>query len=169
MTTFAERVQHEIGEILPPLIFFFVAFQLIAFTRFLALEEYGLTVSGFVTATVGALIMAKVIPLADLLPFLNRFAGRPLMWNVLWKAPIYALGAVVFSYAEHLVHFLRRHDGLAEAHRRMLAEVVWPHFWAVQIWLAALLLMYCSMRELSLALEPGRLRQVFFGAHGGKA
>lgn len=169
MTTFAERVRHEIGKILPPLIFFFVAFQLIAFTRFLALQEYGLTVSAFVTATVGALIMAKVIHVADLMPGLNRFTGRPLIWNVLWKAPIYALGAFVVSYAEHLYHFLRRHDGLAEALRHMLDEVVWAHFWAVQIWLAALLLMYCSMRELSLALGPGRLRQMFFGAHGGKA
>jgi hypothetical protein len=169
MSSLRERVKHEIREILPPMIFFFVAFQLIAFTRFLFLEEYGLTVPGFVAAAVGALIMAKVIPIADLMPFLNRFAGRPLMWNVLWKAAIYALGAVLVRYAEHLVHFLRRHDGLAEAHRHMLEEVVWPHFWAVQIWLAALLLVYCSMRELSLALGAGRLRQMFFGAHGDKA
>lgn len=169
MTTFAERVRHEIREIVPPLLFFLAGFQLIAFTRYLFLEEYGLTVQGFAAATIGALIMAKVIPIVDLMPFLNRFAGRPLAWNVLWKAAVYALGAVLVRYAEHLVHFLRRHDGFAEAHRHMLEEVVWPHFWATHVWVAVLLLAYCSMRELSLALGPARLRQMYFGARGRQA
>jgi hypothetical protein len=26
--------------------------------------------------------------------------------------------------------------------------VVWPHFWAIQIFLLVLILMYCTMREL---------------------
>lgn len=163
MSTIAERVKHEIREVLPPAIFFLAGFQLIAFTRYLILEEYGFSVPGVAAATIGALIIAKVILVADLMPFLNRFAGRPLAWNVAWKASIYAIGAGVIRYAEHLIHFLRRHDSLAEAHRHMLDEVVWPQFWAACIWVAVLLLTYCTLRELSLAMGPGRLRQMYFG------
>jgi hypothetical protein len=47
---------------------------------------------------------------------------------------------------------------LSEANQRMLAEVVWPHFWAIQIFLLVLIPMYCTMRELVRVIGPGRVR-----------
>jgi hypothetical protein len=78
----ASRLKHEIAEVIPPTVFFFIAFQVIAFTRALMLEQYGIRVSTFVTASIAALVVAKVVLLADLLPFLNRFPEKPLVYNV---------------------------------------------------------------------------------------
>jgi hypothetical protein len=41
--------------------------------------------------------------------------------------------------------------------------VVWPHFWAVQIWLVLLVFVYCALRELVRLLGAERVRQMFFG------
>lgn len=158
------RVKHEILEAIPPAIFFFLAFQLITFTQALMLEQYGVQVSTFVMATVAALVVAKVVLIVDLLPFVNRFPRKPLIYNVVWKTTIYVLAALLVRYAEHLFDFWREHGSLAEANRTMLDQVVWPHFWAVQLWLLVLFLMYCSLRELVRALGPARVRTLFFGS-----
>ncbi len=169
MGKIAASLKHEIVEVIPPTIFFFVAFHVIAVTRALMLEEYGITVASFTAATIGALIVAKVILLADLLPFVNRYPDKPLIYNVAWKTLIYVLAALLVRYVEHLISFARQHDNLLEANRHLLAELVWPHFWAVQIWLVLLLFLYCAFREIIRLVGAERVRQIFFGDARQKA
>jgi len=157
------RVKHEILEAIPPAIFFFVAFQLIAFTQSLMLQEYGVQVATFVKATVAALIVAKVVLVADLMPFINRFPEKPLVYNIAWKTAVYVVAALLVRYVEHLIDFLRETGDLAQAHSQLMQHVVWPHFWAIQIWLLVLFLMYSSLRELVRALGPERVRAMFLG------
>jgi hypothetical protein len=45
--------------VLPPTIFFFVGFNLILWTKRLILEEHGVEFSGFLTATLAALLVGK--------------------------------------------------------------------------------------------------------------
>jgi chromate transport protein ChrA len=157
------RVKQELLEVIPPAVFFFIAFQLLAFTRALMLKEYGIHVSTFMAATVGALIVAKVVLIVDLLPFVNRFPNKPLMYNVVWKTAIYLVAALLVRYVEHLIPFIREHRDFAVAHRHLLSEVVWPHFWAIQIWLLVLFFFYCALRELIRVIGRERVRQMFFG------
>jgi hypothetical protein len=98
-----------------------------------------------------------------LLPFINRFPGRPLIYNIAWKSFIYFSAALVVRYLEELFHYYRQHGELAAANRHLLEEVVWPHFWAIQIWLTVLLLTYCTLDELVRALGRDRMRELFFG------
>jgi hypothetical protein len=57
MSTLGNKLKHELWEFVPVAIFFFVAFQLIAFTQALMLEQYGIRISTFLAATIGALIV----------------------------------------------------------------------------------------------------------------
>jgi hypothetical protein len=164
----ASRLKYEIVEIIPPTVFFFAAFQVIAFTRALMLEEYGIRVSTFVTASIAALVVAKVVLIADLLPFLNRFPEKPLIYNVVWKTVVYLAASLVVRYVEHLIPFVRQHGDLVMANRRLFDEVVWPHFWAVQIWLVVLFLVYSALRELVRVLGRDRVLSMFFGARRPK-
>jgi len=157
------RLKQELLEVIPPAVFFFIAFQVIAFTRALMLKEYGIRVSTFMAATVGALIVAKVVLIVDLLPFVNRFPEKPLIYNTVWKTAIYMFAAFIVRYVEHLIPFLRQHRDFAAANRHLLEEVVWPHFWAIQIWLLVLFFVYCSLRELVRVLGRERVRRIFFG------
>jgi len=40
---------------------------------------------------------------------------------------------------------------------------VWPHFWAVQILLFVLILMYCTAHELVRAIGKEKALRLFFG------
>jgi chromate transport protein ChrA len=164
MNKFLSRLKHEFVEIIPPTVFFFTAFQVIAFSRALMLEQYGIRVSTFVTASIAALVVAKVVLIVDLLPFVNRFPEKPLIYNVVWKTAIYIVAALLVRYVEHLIPFVRESGDLATANRRLFGELVWPHFWAVQLWLLVLFFVYCALRELVRALGRDRVRTVFFGA-----
>lgn len=163
MTGPGERIKHELLELLPPTIFFFVAFHVIVFSRALILRQYGVQVSSLAGATVGALLVAKVVLIADMLPVVNRFPEKPLIYNVVWKTAIYVLAALVVHYLEHLIPVWWRDGSLLTANRRMIEEVVWPHFWVIQLWLVILLFVYCSCRELVRAIGRQKAVTMFFG------
>jgi hypothetical protein len=164
MSGFISRLKHEILEVIPPAMFFFISFQLIAFTQALMLEQYGIRISTFVTATIAALVVAKVVLIADLLPFINRFPERALIYNVIWKTAIYLIAALLVRYVEHLIPFVREPKDIVLANRHLFDEVVWPHFWAVQFWLLVLFFVYCALRELVRVLGRDRVFAMFFGS-----
>jgi hypothetical protein len=169
MNRIVSRLKHEFLGVIPPAVFFFISFQVIAFTQALMLEKYGIRVSTFVTATIAALVVAKVVLIVDLLPFVNRFPEKPLIYNVVWKTVIYQVAALLVRYVEHLISFVREHGDLALANRHLLDEVVWSKFWAVQIWLLILFFVYCALRELVRVLGRERVRSMFFGPSGSHA
>jgi hypothetical protein len=152
-------VRDEIRELVPVVIYFFIALNVLAFTRSLFLREYGISVSTFVNASIGALIVAKVVLVVGVLPFMEPFPKVPIVYNVLWKTLLYVLGAIVIQVAEEALPLLLRHESLAPAWHLLGT----PHFWAVQIWLTILFLVFCSFRQLSDVLGPRRAREIFLG------
>src|SRR5215510_4448748 len=155
-------VKHEFREVLPPTIFFFISFHIVVLDRALMLKEYGLRFSSVTAATVGALLVAKVVLIADKLPFINRFPEKPLMYNVAWKAAIYVLASLLLHYLEHLAPLWWRLGNFAAANDRLWEEIVWPHFWAIQLWLIVLIFVYCATRELVRVIGRERVRDIFF-------
>jgi hypothetical protein len=162
MSKLNPKLKHELEELFVAMVYFFFTFQLLALTEALMLKQYGISVPVFLTATVMALVVAKVVLIADHLRVMNRFPHKPLGYNVVWKTAIYFAALVAVRYAEHFIHFWRLTKNVAEANRRMLDEIVWPHFWATQLWLLVLLLVYCTFREVGRALGRDRLIEMLF-------
>ncbi len=163
MSKLSEKLKEEFGALLPPAVFFFVALHLVAFVRVLMLKGTGIAVGTSVSVTLAALIIAKAVLIADMLPFINRYPHKPLVYNVLWKTTIYVLVAMLVHYIERLVDFWRDAGGLIAGNEKLLSEIVWPHFWAVQIFLAVMILMYCTMRELIRIIGREKVQRIFFG------
>lgn len=159
-------VRREVLEVLPPAGFFLVAFNVIVFTKRLMLEQYGIQFSHFVAATLGALVVAKVVLMADYIPFINKYPGKPLIYNVVWKTVIYLAVAFVVRFGEALLPLWLKYRELSVATERLYDEVVWAHFWVIQIWLACLFFVYVSFRELARTLGEAEFLRMFFG--GGK-
>src|SRR5262245_14845773 len=156
-------LKHEFFEVLPPTIFFLISFHIVVIDRRLMLRQYGLPLSSIAGATVGALLVAKVVLISDALPFINRFPDKPLIYNVAWKTAIYVIAALLVHYLEHLVPAWWHSGDLAEANRHVISEIVWPHFWAIQLWLIVLLFVYCSLRELIRAIGRDKVVEMFLG------
>jgi len=163
MSKLSAKVKEEFHALLPPTIFFFVALHLVALVRVLMLEGTGITLGTSLSVTVAALILGKAVVIADLLPFINRYPDRPLAYNIAWKTSIYALIAILVHYLERLVEFWRQAGSFIAGNEKMLAEIVWPHFWAIQIFLVLVILMYCTMRELVRVIGGDEARRMLFG------
>jgi hypothetical protein len=163
MSGFWHWLKHEFHEVLPPTIFFLIAFHIVVLNRRLMLREYGLPLASITSATVAALLIAKVVLITDKLAVINRFPAKPLMYNVVWKTMIYAVAALLIHYLEHLVPLWWRTGDLGAANRQLVHEIVWPHFWGTQLWLVVLLFVYCALRELIRAIGREKVIAMFFG------
>lgn len=163
MSTLIARLRHGFLEMLPPAIFFFVALHIVAIIRALMTHGAGISLSTSVSVTVAALILGKSVLVANMLPFINRFPEKPLLWNVGWKTAIYACVALLVHYLERLHDYWKEAPGLAAANDRLLAELDWAHFWAIQLLLVTLIVNYCVMAELARVVGRERLKTMFFG------
>src|SRR5438128_12575600 len=163
MTKLFTTLKKEFFELLPPTIFFFVALHIVMFIRVLMLEGTGLKPSSSVSIAVASLILGKAVLIADMLPLINRFPNKPLIYNVSWKTLIYLLMSALIHYLERLIDFWRQADGFVAGNQKLLAEIVWPHFWAIQIILLVMIAMYCTMHELVRVIGREKVLRIFFG------
>jgi hypothetical protein len=158
-----KKLKEEFFKLLPPTIYFFVALHIVAFVHVLMLKKTGFAPSSTISIAVGALILGKAVLIADMLPMINRFPNKPLIYNVAWKTLIYLLVATLIHYLERLVDFWRQAGSFVAGNEKLLAEIVWPHFWAIQIILLILIVMYCTMHELVRVIGKEKVLQIFFG------
>jgi len=163
MSKLTSKLKEEFFAVLPPTIFFFVALHVVAFVRVLMVKGTGLAPLSTASIGIAALILGKSVLISDMLPFINRFPERPLVYNIAWKTLIYVLVSALIHYLERLYDFARQAGGIAAGNEKLFAEIVWPHFWAVQIILLALILMYCTVHELGRVIGKEKLLRIFFG------
>jgi hypothetical protein len=157
------KLKEEFFKILPPTIFFFVALHVVMFIRILMLEGTGLSPYSSASIAVTALILGKAVLIADMVPMVNRFPNKPLIYNVAWKTLIYWLMATLIHYVERLIDFWRQAGSFVAGNRKLFAEIIWPHFWAIQIILFVLIAMYCMMHELVRVIGKEKAMRIFFG------
>jgi len=158
-----KKLKEEFFKLLPPTIYFFVALHIVAFVRVLMLEKTGISPTSSISIAVAALILGKAVLIADMLPMINRFPHKPLIYNIAWKTVIYLLISAVIHYLERLVDFWRHAGSFVAGNEKLLAEIVWPHFWAIQIILFVLIVMYCMMHELVRVIGKEKVLRIFFG------
>jgi len=121
------------------------------------LREYGLPLSSIVGATVGALLIAKVVLITDKFPFINRFPGKPLIYNVAWKTAILHGRGRTHSLPGaprgRSVRTGRPGHGESSSHDRDRLATLLGH----SLWLIVLLFVYCSLREMVPRHRPRKV------------
>lgn len=163
MSKLLTKLKEEFFAVLPPTIFFFVALHIVAFVRVLMLKGTGISPTSSISIAIASLILGKAVLIADLLPLINRFPDKPLIYNITWKTLIYLVMASLIHYLERLIEFSRQAGGLVAGNRKLLTEIVWPHFWAIQIILFVLISLYCTMHELVRLIGREKALRIFFG------
>ena len=161
-----EKLKEEFLAVLPPTIFFFVALHIVGWVRVLMTKGTGLPVTSSAQIALAALIIGKAVLLADLWPPINRFPEKPLIYNIVWKTVIYYVVASFIHYLERLYDFAKEAGGIVAGNEKLLSEMVWPHFWALQIILLVIIFNYCVIRELGRVLGEKRMFRMFIRQPG---
>ena len=163
MTKLSTKLKEEFFAVLPPTIFFFVALHVVTFIRVLMARGSHFVPLSTMSIAIASLILGKAVLIADMLPPINRYPNKPLAYNIAWKTVIYLLMASAIHYLERLIDFSRQAGSLVAGNAKLLAEIVWPHYWAVQIILFILILVYCTARELARVIGRQKMLRLFFG------
>jgi hypothetical protein len=158
-----DKLKEEFFAILPPTIFFFVALHILTFIRVLIARGSHFEPLSTVSIAIASLVLGKAVLIADMLPPINRYPNEPLAYNIAWKTAIYMVMATLIHYLERLIEFSRQAGGLAAGNAKVLSDMVWPHFWAEEIILFLLIVVYCTARELGRVIGRKKMLRLFFG------
>jgi len=152
----------QVRHTLPAVIFFFIGFNLILFTKTMVLQEQGIPFSGFAVATLAALLVGKAVLVTDHMPFMRRFEGAPLIQPILFKSAIYWAVTFAVRLADGYVHYLGGGGVPGEFWSYLIDNFSWPRFFSIQIWLMVLFMIYVTIGELSTLFGDGELPRLFF-------
>src|SRR5215831_9434304 len=162
-------LKKEFREILPVWAFFACAFALLSYTLSEMLGRYHVTLARPHEYLIASLIMAKVVPIVDRLLKTGRFPGRPLIYPSLWNTGVYFLAAILFDLLEHVFSMVRReHLRMGHAIQETLHKMVELRYWAIMVWLVALIFCFAAFRELSRSMGAHQLREMFFGRRSSR-
>ena len=95
----------ELREMVPPTIFFFIAFNLILLTTNLLVANYGAAFGSFMLVTGGALVVGKAVLVANATQSIRRYDRAPLIRPILFKAAFYWAVVLVARLLEHWIRF----------------------------------------------------------------
>jgi hypothetical protein len=151
-----------IEHLLPPTLYFFIAFNLIVFTTNLMIHDYWFRLSGFLVATTTALVVGKAVLVANQIRLIDRFRGAPLIQPILYRTVFYTLIVFVVRILERFIHLAIDQRGFTLAFGEAIDEFSWRRFAAIQIWLFTCFLIYVTATELSTLLGEGQLFRLFF-------
>lgn len=163
MTNFFHWIKHEIIIALPAIIFFAIAFNIVYFAEGLILNANDVRYTSLIEVNVGAIIIGKIIIIANALPFINAFPNKPLIHNIAWKTFIYVLVAFLFqlldNFVKHSIHLGSIHLGYAYV-KHILSI---PNFWSIQIMVAIFFVYYVTFAELTRVLGKQKMKNIMLG------
>jgi hypothetical protein len=155
---------HEFRQVLPPTIFFFIGFNLILFTKHLILADYLIQFSGFFIATVSALVVGKVVLVADKMSFLRRYDHAPLARPIIFKTVVYTLFVFLVRLIEAFIHYVIGGGTVGGGGfiEHQLGNFSWHNFIATQMWIFVLFLVYVTASEVNHLFGDGELFKILF-------
>ena len=163
MSPSVARIKEEFRKGLTTAVFFSIGFLVIMVHNRLLTEGTGFKPQHFVMALVGGLIAGKVLLSVDMLPFVDAFPHKPMIYNIGWKSSLYVAAAVVFLYIDPFVKHLSKGAGLYASHSQAWHELMLPRTWATVIWVMVLMLIFVTVKEMSRLVGKDQLKSMFFG------
>jgi hypothetical protein len=151
-----------VRHLLPPTLYFFVAFNLISFTTEILIHNYWFDLSSFILASTTALVVGKIVLVVDRVRVIDKFRGGPLIWPILYKSVFYSIVVLIVRFLEKVVRFAIETDGFGPVFRDTLSNFSWHRFAAVHLWIFVCFLIYVTATEFNALVGRGQLFRLFF-------
>ena len=160
--TLRQRGVDEMRRFLVMFLYLWVSFGLFALHERIILSQHGMSFSSQGFAVINALVMAKVMLIAEDLNLGHWLHGRPLIYPILHESFVFAILFICFHIIEHVVVGLFRGENFATSVPAIggggLAGVL-----CVALILFFTLVPFFAFRDVSRELGPGRLNTLLFG------
>lgn len=163
MKKFLSFLKKEIVELFPPFLYFFVVFHILFFAKSIIQEEYGITTSSYIQATIGALIVGKSILLANAFPILNLFRDKRLIYNIIWRVILYLVFVLFIKYIEEIIPLLSKGGAFNDSSKEVLNAMKNAKSMVVDIILILFLFIYVIAEELIQIIGKKEFKSLFFG------
>ena len=162
MSRIFAKIKAEVWGVIPAIIFFLIAFNLITFTDNLILRQTQAQYISYTLASIAALLVGKFLIIVNNFPFINAFPNRPLIYNIVWKFFIYGSFAILFRVIEKIVDLSLRFKASGIVYQHMQVLIQSPKFWAVNIWLLILFFIYCVACEFISVFGQKEIKDILF-------
>lgn len=162
MNSILKTIKHEIIHIIPAFIYFLITFNLIVFTENLMLREHAAGYISYMLATIGALITVKFLIIVNNLRIVNALQNKPLLYNIIWKICVYNIFLLAFRVIEKSMDLYFKLENTALVFPRLHAILTSPTFWAVQIWLLILFVIYIVSVEFINVIGKNKIKSLLF-------
>jgi hypothetical protein len=163
MSRMMKVIKKEIIEVIPAVIFFMISFNLIVLTENLIIRHDKSGYLSYVLATVFALVVGKCLIIIHYFPYINVFAKKPLIYNILWKFFIYSLFILAFRITDKVVHLTFDDPNSKFIYHHLHQTLISPAFWAIQIWLLMLFCVYIVSTEFIDAIGRDKIIKLLLG------
>ncbi len=141
-------LEREFIEFLPTVIYFLIGFNMIALTKQIVLAQEGVVFLGWKVATIGALLVAKVVLIADKLPVMRWVMGPPALWPVLYRTALYTVLVFVAQMLEFLIEGWISGGSFAAGMQSVGEHLVPKRIAFVYLWVFVLFANYMVVSEL---------------------
>lgn len=155
------KLQHEIKAVGLTTLYFAVWLAALAFIKHLILEEYQIEFVGFTAALIGALVLAKVVLVLELVPLADWLSDRPAWVDLVLRTALYSLGVLVVLLIEKAFEGRHEQGGFIAALFAVFRHADMPHVWTNAIVLSGALLAYNATNIVRLHLGEEGWRAVF--------
>jgi hypothetical protein len=150
-----------IRELVPKILFFFVAFLLIFLTFRMFVENYSpVTFPAFTRAAIAALILGKVVPILEWAEGGHHWEKHRRIVVVIARTIVYAMVVMVLGTAERFFRALHDEGSFGGAVHFVLANASTAHFFGLVLLLGIVVGAYLTLEEIDDALGKGTLYRV---------
>jgi hypothetical protein len=155
------KALHEAKKFFWIFIYLWLCFALFVLYKSLILAEHHIDYTGYGFALVKALVLGKVILVAEGLHLAQRHKEKPLIYPTLYQSFVFFVLLVLFSMLEHIVRGFFAHKPITES----LSEIgggSLPAILAEALVMFVVLVPFFAFREIGRVLGENKLYHLFF-------
>jgi len=157
-----EVVLAELKSFIGIFVYLWVVFMVFLVHEWIVLANNGIGFRFYGLAAINALVLAKIMLIAEKLRFAERFEKGPLMYPILYKSALFTVLLLLAYVVEEVLVGVIRGGGVAESMPRIGGGTA-VGFIAVAAVMCVALMPFFAFREIGRAVGPAAFRSLVFG------
>jgi hypothetical protein len=162
---FTQRLIEEIKRFIGITIYLWIVIGLLVLHEYVILAQYKINYQFYGFAIINALVLAKVMLIAEDMHLADRFKAKPLVYPILYKSVIFSVAFILAHVVEEFIVNLVKDKPISESVTSVgggsLSGIL-----AVEVIIAVALIPFFAFKEVGRAIGERKLYSLLFFAPG---